>query len=167
MKLYYGKYRGSVENNVDPEQRGRLLVKVPAVWGDSPNWALPCFPYSGQLAGVYAVPPMQAAVWVEFEAGNANVPIWVGGFYPMGQAPPRALAGTPGAQEFVVQTTLQNTLSIKDIPGPAGGILLRAGTGAAIMINDVGIVIQDGKGGVISMTGGVVSVNPPNLVVLK
>ena len=167
MKLYYGKYRGSVDSNIDPEQRGRLLVKVPAVWGDSSNWALPCFPYTGQLAGVYAVPPAQAAVWVEFEAGNPEVPIWVGGFYPMGQAPPMALAGPPGTQSFVVQTTLQNTLSIKDIPGPPGGILIRAATGAAIMVNDAGIVLQDGKGGILTMTGGVVSVTPPNLVVMK
>lgn len=166
MKLYHGKYRGTVRNNADPESRGRLLVNVPAVMGAAgTNWALPCVPYAGQLAGTLAVPPIGAAVWVEFEGGNPDAPIWVGGFYPPGQAPP--LAAPPGVQEFVIQTTLQNVLYVKDIPGPAGGIMLRCGTGAMITINDAGITLFDGKGGLITITGGIVSINPPNLVVAK
>jgi uncharacterized protein involved in type VI secretion and phage assembly len=168
MKLYHGKYRGTVRNNIDPEVRGRLLVNVPAVMGaGGTTWALPCFPYAGQLAGTFIVPPIGAAVWVEFEGGNPASPIWVGGFYPTGQAPPMGLAAPPGTQEFVIQTTLQNVISIKDVPGPAGGIMLQASTGAMILINDAGIVLQDGKGGIITMTGGIVSINPPNLVVAK
>jgi uncharacterized protein involved in type VI secretion and phage assembly len=167
MKLYFGKYRGIVRGNVDPESRGRLLVGVPAVMGQSTTWAEPCFPYTGQMAGTFAIPPMNAAVWVEFEGGNPAVPIWVGGFYSTAQAPPVALAAPPGTQAFVIQTTMQNTLSIKDVAGPTGGLLLKAGTGAFISITDTGIVLQDGKGGVITMTGGVVSINAPNLVVSK
>jgi uncharacterized protein involved in type VI secretion and phage assembly len=168
MKLYYGKYRGSVTSNIDAEARGRLLVNVPAVMGPlGNNWALPCFPYAGLLAGSFIVPPMGAPVWVEFEGGNPGKPIWVGGFYGKGQAPPVGLAGPPGTQEFVIQTTLKNVISIKDIPGPAGGIMLQASSGAMILINDAGIVLQDGKGGVITMTAGVISINPPNLVVAK
>lgn len=167
MKLYYGKYRGTVKNNIDPEVRGRLLVNVPAVMGmTAMTWALPCFPYAGQLAGSFMVPPINAAVWVEFEGGNPKSPIWVGGFYGLGQAPPMALAAPPGTQEFVVQTTLQNTLSIKDVPGPTGGIMLMSKT-AFISVSDLGIVMQDGKGGIFTMTSGIVSVNPPNLVVAK
>jgi hypothetical protein len=168
MKLYHGKYRGTVRNNVDPEFRGRLLVNVPAVMGATGmTWALPCFPYAGQLAGTFIIPPINAAVWVEFEGGNPASPIWVGGFYPLGQAPPYALAGPPGAQEFVIQTTLGNIISVKDVPGPAGGIVLGSLTGAMILINDAGIILQDGKGGLITMTAGIVSINPPNLVVAK
>ena len=168
MKLYHGKYRGTVKNNVDPEMRGRLLVNVPVVMGTSgSNWALPCFAFAGKLAGVYAVPAMEAPVWVEFEGGNPRSPIWVGGFYSLGQAPPLALAAPPSTQEFVIQTTLKNVIAIKDAPGPAGGIMLMAASGAMILINDTGIVMQDGKGGMLTMTGGIVSVNAPNLVVTK
>ena len=168
MKLYYGKYRGTVKNNIDPELRGRLLVNVPAVMGSlASTWAMPCFPYAGQLAGVYAVPPINAPVWVEFEGGKPSSPIWVGGFYPLGQAPPMGLAAPPGTQEFVIQTTLQNVISVKDVPGPAGGIMLKSTTGAMILVNDVGIILQDGKGGIITMTAGIVSINPPNLVIAK
>lgn len=168
MKHYYGKYRGTVKGNVDPLSQGRLLVNVPAVMGATgTTWANPCFPYAGQLAGAFIVPPMNAAVWVEFEGGNAAAPIWVGGFYGTGMAPPMALAVAPGTQEFVIQTTLQNVISVKDMPGPTGGIMLKCGTGAFILINDTGIVMQDGKGGIMTMTAGIVSINPPNLVVAK
>jgi hypothetical protein len=167
MKLFYGKYRGIVRSNDDPDLRGRLLVNVPAVMGAiGTNWALPCVPYAGHLAGTLIVPPIDAPVWVEFEGGHPDHPIWVGGFYPIGQAPPMGLV-LPPSEEFVIQTTLQNVLSIKDVPGPAGGILLRASTGATIMINDAGITLQDGKGGMLTMTGGTISLNPPNLIVTR
>jgi uncharacterized protein involved in type VI secretion and phage assembly len=167
MRLYYGKYRGTVRTNIDPEARGRLLVNVASVMGATgTDWALPCFPYAGQLAGSFCVPPINAPVWVEFEGGNPHSPIWVGGFYPLGQAPPMALA-PPGVQEFVIQTTLKNVVSIKDVPGPAGGILLQASTGAMILVNDAGIILQDGMGGIITMTAGIVSINPPNMVIAK
>ncbi len=39
-KRFYGKYRATVLSNVDPEQRGRLMLNVPAVLGAVPTgWA--------------------------------------------------------------------------------------------------------------------------------
>src|SRR5262245_9480487 len=79
---YYGKYRGTVVNNVDPLLRGRLLVIVPAVLGlTPPSWAEACAPLAGPTGppmGVYMVPPIGAGVWIEFEQGDAERPIWVG-----------------------------------------------------------------------------------------
>ena len=60
---YYGKFRGTVVNNVDPEQRGRIQAIVPDVQGLVPTtWALPCVPIAGQQEGVYMVPQVGAAV---------------------------------------------------------------------------------------------------------
>ena len=40
---YYGKFHGVVLNNLDPEQRGRLLAQVPSVAVLLPTtWAMPC-----------------------------------------------------------------------------------------------------------------------------
>jgi hypothetical protein len=74
---YFGKYRGIVESNSDPMLMGRIIVTVPAVLGLMPSsWALPCVPYvSGSL---YKLPPVGTHVWVEFEQGNADSPIWSG-----------------------------------------------------------------------------------------
>lgn len=81
------KYRGLVVDNQDPTGRGRLEVKVPAVMGDEPVWALPCVPYAGDNAGSYMIPEPDTLVWVEFEAGDPSYPIWTGCFWPDGQAP--------------------------------------------------------------------------------
>ena len=71
MSEFFGKYRGQVTNNVDPEMRGRIQVQVPAVLGEGRNsWALPATPYGGDGVGFFAIPPIGANVWVEFEGGN-------------------------------------------------------------------------------------------------
>jgi uncharacterized protein involved in type VI secretion and phage assembly len=76
---FYGKYRGIVVTNQDPLEQGRLKAMVPEVLGETPSgWASPCAPYAGPGAGLYAVPQTGAMVWIEFEAGDASRPIWVG-----------------------------------------------------------------------------------------
>jgi hypothetical protein len=85
---FYGKYRGLVVNNLDPTQTGRLQAMVPEVLGEIPSgWALPCQPFTGTGAGLYAVPQPGAGVWIEFEAGDASRPIWSGGWWAAGEVP--------------------------------------------------------------------------------
>ena len=86
-RSFFGKYRGLVKDNNDPTGCGRLKVIVPAVLGDVAVWALPCTPYAGDNIGWYAMPEPETGVWVEFEAGDTSYPIWVGCFWPDGQAP--------------------------------------------------------------------------------
>lgn len=163
---FFGKYRGTVTDNKDLLFSGRVKVKVPYAMGDVEDWAMPCFSYAGSQAGVLVVPPVGANVWVEFEGGDIDYPIWVGGFYTVGKVPAIGLAVPPGTEEMVFQVGTNNTLSIKDLPGPVGGILLKSGN-AMIMVNDQGIIMQDGSGGIITMLKGIVSINPPNLVIIK
>jgi len=165
---YYGKYRGVVVNNVDPLQIGRLLVQVPDVGGLIPStWAMPCFPMTGKQMGVYAVPQIGAGVWVEFEQGDRDYPIWSGSWYGLAaEVPALALAGVPANPPIVLQTMLQNAVVVSDLPGPTGGIMLKSTTGASITVNDTGIYIQNGKGASIVMTGPTVTVNGGALVVV-
>jgi uncharacterized protein involved in type VI secretion and phage assembly len=164
---FFGKYRGTVTDNKDLQFQGRVKVKVPYAMGDVEDWAMPCVPYAAMQAGVFIVPPVGANVWVEFEGGDVDHPIWVGGFYPLGAAPVAALVPVPpGTEEVVIQVGSNNMISIKDLAGPIGGIVLKSGQ-AMIMVNDQGITLMDGSGGIISMLQGIVSINPPNLVVMK
>lgn len=78
---YYGKYRGTVVDNVDPLKRGRLRVTVPSVLGVVEVWAVPCVPYAGPSLGFYAMPEVGTGAWIEFEAGDLSYPIWVGFFW--------------------------------------------------------------------------------------
>ncbi|MEM6468163.1 MAG: phage baseplate assembly protein V [Planctomycetota bacterium] len=167
VEKYYGKYRGAVINNVDPEGRGRLLVQVPDVLGlNISSWALPCAPLAGPQMGAYMVPIIGAGVWIEFEGGNPDYPIWTGCFWgSRAEVPSLAQAGLPVSPNIVLQTTGQNSIMISDVPGPTGGIVLKSTTGAVISVNDVGITISNGKGATITMTGPTVSVNGTALVV--
>jgi uncharacterized protein involved in type VI secretion and phage assembly len=81
---FFGKYRGLVVNNVDPGSRGRLQVQAPAVMGEENVWAAPSVPYAGNGVGLFALPPVGAGVWVEFEAGDPSYPIWTGCFWADG-----------------------------------------------------------------------------------
>ena len=76
---HYGKYRGTVTDNEDPRKQGRIRAQVPEILADVDcGWALPCAPYAGDRIGLYAVPPVGAGVWLEFEAGDVSRPVWVG-----------------------------------------------------------------------------------------
>jgi len=165
---YFGKYRGMVMNNIDPMQMGRLLVQVSDISGLLPTtWALPCFPVTGKQMGLWTLPQIGAGVWVEFEQGDRDYPVWVGCFPgSAADVPALALAGNPVSPSIVLQTGLQNTIMISDMPGPAGGILLKTTTGAMISINDVGITLSNGKGAVIAMMGPSVNINAGALTVI-
>lgn len=167
MANFYGKYRGTVIDNVDPMQMGRLMVQVPDVANILPStWAMPCAPFAGTQSGSVAVPPVGSSVWVEFEQGNSDYPIWSGCFWgSAAEVPTLALAGPPGVQSIVLQSEGQNTLMISDVPGPTGGILLKSSSGAMIAINDVGITISNGQGATITLAGPTVTVNEGALVV--
>ena len=167
---YWGKYRGTVINNLDPQMMGRLLIEVPDVLALAPSsWAVPCTPLAGPTGppmGVYLVPPIGAGVWVEFEHGDPNFPIWVGCRWGAPtDVPPLAKLGLPVSPSIILQTALQNSISISDTPGPTGGIMLKTTTGAMIVVNDLGIIIQNGKGAMITLTGPAVTVNQGALIV--
>jgi uncharacterized protein involved in type VI secretion and phage assembly len=163
---YLGKYRGTVLNNVDPMQLGRLQVTVPDVPLAMSSWAMPCFPFAGRQAGAWMLPTIGTGVWVEFEQGDPDYPIWAGCFYgTAGDVPALALAAPPAVPNVVLQTQGQNMVMISDVPGPTGGILLKTTTGAMLAINDVGITISNGKGATIVMNGPTVTVNAGALVV--
>ena len=165
---FYGKYRGLVLNNIDPMQLNRLLVQVPDVAGLLPTtWAMPCVPVAGIQNGMVALPMIGSGVWVEFEQGDPDYPIWVGCFWgSAAEVPALARATPPGVPAITMQTPLQNGLTISDLPGPTGGIMLKSATGATLIVNDTGIYIQNGKGASIVMTGPTVTVNAGALTIV-
>ncbi len=164
---YYGKYRGVVLNNVDPMQMGRLMIEVPDVTGLAPSsWAMPCVPIAGIQNGMVALPIIGSGVWVEFEQGDPDYPIWTGCFWgSAAEIPALALTVPPAVPGITFQTPLQNGITINDVPGPTGGIMLKSTTGATIIVNDTGIYIQNGKGASIVMAGPTVTINNGALVI--
>jgi len=166
-RKYYGKYRGVVFDNADPEFRGRIQALVSDVLGMVPTtWALPCLPLTGMMAvqsGAYFLPALDANVWIEFEHGDVNRPIWTGCFWgSQAQVPAVALLSTPETAPIVLQTVGMNTVWIGG--DPATGITLCCGpavspTSPQIKISQTGIVISDGHGGTIVIGAGTVMIN--------
>lgn len=164
QQQYFGKYRGTVLDNADPANIGRVRAKVPDVPAAT-AWAMPCVPFAGPNAGLFALPAIGAGVWIEFEQGNPAYPIWTGGYWNAGELPAAGRLA-PAGPSIVLQTTGKNVLTISDAPGPAGGILLKTATGAMISLSDAGITIANGKGAVIALVGPTVSVNEGALTVV-
>ena len=82
-----GKYRGTVTDNVDPLGADRIEVSVPSVLGRETQWAMPCVPYAGPDIGFHALPPAGASVWIDFEGGDHDRPVWSGCFWGDGELP--------------------------------------------------------------------------------
>lgn len=164
---FFGKYRGTVINNIDPLNEGRLIVEVPDVLSLSPSsWALPCVPLAGPTGppmGVYLVPPIGAGVWIEFEKGDPDYPIWVGCRWGSAAGVPTlALAGLPVSPNIVLQTAGQTAVVVSDVP--AVGVMLKSAAGTSmILVNDIGITIQ--TTGLLTLTGTTVAINQTALVI--
>jgi uncharacterized protein involved in type VI secretion and phage assembly len=105
---HFGKYRGTVTDNKDPDNRGRLKVHVPSVLQAVESWAMPCVPYAGNKVGFYSLPEVGTGVWVEFEAGDASMPIWTGFFWGDNELP------DPGGAPIKIWKTNKVTIRIDD-----------------------------------------------------
>ncbi len=167
---FYGKYRGVVVQNMDPDFRGRIQVQVPDVVMLPSTWAEACVPFTGKSAGFFHVPPIGSSVWVEFEQGDPDYPIWVGSFWGSAMDVPTdaQIPPIPLGQNIVIQTQLETMLSISDVaPTPeTGGIILQSATGAKIVVNDSGIYIDNGMGASIKLIGPAVMINDDGLTII-
>jgi len=139
MRKLFGKYRGLVESNADPESLGRLQVTSPDVFGDeSPRWALPCLPYAPAGSGFLMLPPAGSPVWIEFEEGDPDRPVWVGCFWQTCATPPLDPA------DVVVSTAGGATLTLS----AAGTVTITAAAGidlmAAMVTIEAGMVKTSG-----------------------
>ena len=86
--MHYGKFRAKVVDVKDPEFRGRIRVLCPKVYGKYTSpWCLPCSPLAFNGGGILFVPKINEMIWIEFEEGNADFPIWVGGLWKVRGAP--------------------------------------------------------------------------------
>jgi hypothetical protein len=137
---WYGKYSGQVAGNADPRKQGGVQVKVPSIFGTQLQvWARPCFPY-----GHFFVPPVGAQVWVEFEAGDPQYPIWTGAWYPEANTPEESRVTPP--ENRVIQTASGHTIELDDTAGHPR-ITIRHKDNSFVAIDDKGSVVIANKNG--------------------
>ena len=162
---YYGKFRGKVVDNIDPLFQGRIIAEVPSAPGSLLNWALPCTPYAGFNVGFYAIPPIGANVWIEYEGGDPNFPIWAGCFW----GPEDILhVPEPPVPEIKVFKTEFITMILNDLP-EVGGFTLECippsvGVPLTMLFNTEGVTILCPES-TIAMTPGSITLTIPESVV--
>jgi uncharacterized protein involved in type VI secretion and phage assembly len=162
---FFGKYRGTVENGLDLQGLGRIQVSVPDVLGDGKlAWAMPCFPGAGPSMGFFAIPPNKAKVWVEFERGDPDYPIWSGGYWDIGDVP-----APVGPLQSMTRVWAGESFSIEFVDNkiaPSMTITLKTAAGKTeIKAGPDGLKISAGPSSVqLAMDG--VSINGTNLKVL-
>lgn len=149
-KQYWGKYPGTVVDNDDKQSRGRLKVKVPTVLAENEStWALPCVPYAGKGVGLFLIPPVESLVWVEFQQGNPQLPIWSGCYW--------AEKDMPGSPDNKVLKTSNHSITLNDKSG-SESITIEAKGGLKIIMDSNGIEISNGSQK-ITLSSDTVSVN--------
>jgi hypothetical protein len=137
---YYGKYRGEVTANDDDSHQGGIEVKVPSIFGtDLKVRALACFTY-----GHFFVPAVGDKVWVEFEGGDPQYPIWVGTWYPQSSTPQESRVSPPANR--VIQTASGHTIELDDTDDKPK-ITIRHKDNSFLAIDDKGSVIVANKNG--------------------
>jgi hypothetical protein len=152
---YFGRYRGQVTDNSDPDNLGRIRAKVPKILGDEETgWALPTFIYGGASEqGFFAVPDIGAGVWIEFEGGDLSYPLWSGTWYTSGAIPESARPGkkvlkTKSGHKIVLDDDGGN-VEITDTNGntvamDSSTIKIAAGSATTVVIDAPQIQLVDG-----------------------
>lgn len=157
---FYGKYRGIVTDNNDPNKLGRIKAKVQDVLGDRDSgWALPALPYAGDGVGLYLIPPVNAFVWIEFEHGDPDYPIWTGCFW----AGRDRLPGSPASPDVKVLKTGSATITLNDTAGQSS-IKIETGN-LKIVMDSQGIELSNG-GQKIKLSSSNVTINDGALEVM-
>jgi uncharacterized protein involved in type VI secretion and phage assembly len=147
---FYGKYRAFVSDNADPENRGRLRLQIPDILGDSvlSGWALPCAPFGGIAGqGFFYIPDNKAGVWVEFEHGNLDYPVWVGTFWakPGGttEVPDPASSQSPPTSKII--KTKNHCIELADKDGSETITITDSKNSNTVTLSKDGVKIEAGK----------------------
>ncbi|MEB3294570.1 MAG: phage baseplate assembly protein V [Synechococcales bacterium] len=161
MPTFFGKYRGKVAANRDPLNLGRIQVAVPAVYGDEQlAWAMPCTPYAGTDIGFFAIPPVNSNIWVEFEQGDPDYPIWSGCFWGENELPQAAIV--PNPQEVQVFRVNGITLTWSNF-GTTKGVTLEVDSPVVtrklkLVCNSQGIEINNNEETITKLTATAIEI---------
>ena len=164
MRKLHGVFPAVVMDNVDPENLGRVKVRLPQVGasgqhGDEP-WARLATLVAGESRERWFTPDVNDEVLVAFEAGDLRRPFVIGFLWSGSSTPPetrdtntkKTLVRSPkgvkitidnhsGQESFLVETPSGQKLTLKDGPG---SIEITDRSGNAVKLETHGITVNAG-----------------------
>ena len=182
---YYGIYRGTVESVEEGDDLGIISVKIPDVFGPTHTVSRvrPCSPIAGDKHGFVAIPEPGDGVWIQFEAGNTSLPVWVGFWWASGEIPdPKgklvrsfittkghkfvldddqdevSLLHSGGAELKMTGSDVKITIGNASIEMTSSDIKLAVGPTASLKITSSEIAIEASPVGSVKLTSGGVDI---------
>lgn len=183
-EFFYGKYRGVVTDNQDPLRLGRIRATVPDITGsDESGWAWPCAPFGGQGMGFFALPAVGSGVWIEFEQGQPDYPIWSGCWWSTVTDMPselevepekKVLIKTGGGHSILLDDSIPAKITIQTTGGQkiilsddAGGqIIIQTTPEQKIILQTASIQIDNAADASIELTGPSIALNKDALEII-
>jgi uncharacterized protein involved in type VI secretion and phage assembly len=161
--LFYGVYPARVTDVVDPDQQGRVKVRLPwspdAGGNNYEAWARLATMMGGNNRGTFFIPDVDDEVLVAFEGGNPRRPYVVGALWNGQDAPPEQMdgAGKNDLKTILSRQGVRITLDDTD-----GAVKLRLETpgGQSIVLSDAdnSIEADDSNGNSIRMDAGGITI---------
>jgi uncharacterized protein involved in type VI secretion and phage assembly len=156
---HIGLFAGVVSDNDDPDGKCRIKVEVPEVLDGTTGWCFPALPYAGDQCGLAVVPPIGAAVYVQWPRGDLSAPpVWSGANFSGGSGVPGA-----GPNTVILLTPGGHRVELSD---DNSAVTVTASTGAKITLDNSGVAIDNGQGATISMQGSQIDINNGALTVM-
>lgn len=122
-KQIFGNRRGEVIDNVDPLGAGRVKIRVFGVYDDLPDdaipWALYSDPFMGGNSDVGGrfIPDMGNHMWVFFEEGDPEQPVYFAGAPARSDGPMEAVTSGEYPHNKVFKTKSGHTIEFDDTEG--------------------------------------------------
>ena len=163
---YYGKFRGVVTSADDPMSRGRVKAQVTLGGNAVEVWADACTPYAGDRNGAFAIPPVGAGVWLEFEQGDPDRPIWTGCWWKEGEVGGAFSGVAIASLPVVLQSTGRHRIVLAG--GGDDSVVIetaQGGQGPRIVMTNSSMKISCGPRMSIEITQTEVKINSEALVV--
>lgn len=170
----YGVHLGTVIDNNDPEQRGRVRVIVPHINAREalPSWALPRgqsyggarntsrapgAPQRKPARGRFIVPEVDAVVLVTFLDGNPEVPLWEPGPMLAADVPASVKSSARATSDrYPSKSLLARGRSVEVLEHEAGDLDVTMDGGRELRVATKGakLKIDTGPGGALVVNGG-------------
>lgn len=180
----FGVYPAVVTDIKDPDQQGRVKVRLPWSPDDAGYtvWARLATMMGGRNRGTWFIPDVEDEVLVMFEAGDPRRPYVVGGLWNGSDSPPETMDGggqnykksivsrngckvtlddTDGQESVTILTPGGQSVTLKDGPG---SVEIKDSNGNSIKLESSGITVNAAakvtvSAGTVEISAGMVTVN--------